>query len=107
MLKIIGTLLLAVGLTSGVQAGTSTCTEQAQVIDHCSLVLQNGSITPSKVTTILRHCTKIYFLSLSDLEAAYNRNMLTITELNKAGVTYYDVWYVAAPGVICLNDSDL
>lgn len=107
MLKFIGTFAIAVGLSSGVHAGTNPCENQAQICNHLLVELDNNTIPQSKVTSILRACTEVYQTSLTDLEAAYVRDLLTITEINKSGVIYYDVWYVSSPGIICLNDSDL
>lgn len=107
MLKIIGFLILAVGLTQGLHA--SPLSPVDRTVDSEMLLLEDcGCTIPQwKVNLILKHASQQYQYPLMDLMDAHAKGALTIDEgLTSTGDVVYNIQY--APCFSCaILDDDL
>lgn len=107
MLKIIGFLVLAFGLFQGIDSAprstnTLVCLESSMPLEDC-----NCTIPQWKIQKILKFASQEFQFPLYDLQDAYEKGELTITEVvSTIGEVSYDIYY-APCGICSLSDDNL
>ena len=106
MLRFTFIAILSLGLFSFANAGemnqTPTCEfEEVQQ----ELASQKADIDPVVRRAVLKQCTDVWPVTFVELDDAYNKGMLTITEVMYGTNLAYDVLYDG--NFLCVLDSSL